>query len=157
MKSLLLAIMFGVFGFAPAQVAPAANATDQLRARAFAAVQAERTREKQALCPKSTNTLAINECSQRELGISDGNYGRLVRALGALLRSGSEAKGAPSRIPFDEAETAWSRYRDLACGADGAQYEGGTIRPSVEMGCQITLVRSHMEELWRLYSDLGTH
>ena len=104
-------------------------------------------------------TLAINECYSAELGITDANYLRLVRALGALLRSGEDDKNmtSPTGIPFDIAEAAWHNYRDLECKAAGDEYAGGTIRPSIEMGCRLTLTRHHIDELWDVYSDLGTH
>jgi len=129
-----------------------------LHGRALHIVETEQARAKQPLCPKAATTYDANNCYATELGITDGNYLKLVRALGALLRSGGEAdaKTAPARIPFDDAETTWHTYRDQACNAVGDQYDGGTIRPSMEMGCRITLTRHHMDELWDIYSDLGT-
>jgi uncharacterized protein YecT (DUF1311 family) len=128
-----------------------------LHDRALGVVQAERARAKQPLCPKAMTTLDINECYSAELEKTDANYTKLVRVLGVLLRSGEEAgTAAPARIPFDDAEDAWHKYRESACHAAGAQYEGGTIRPSIEIGCSLTITRHHMDELWDLYSDLGT-
>lgn len=130
----------------------------ELHARGQRIVQAEDTRAKQSLCAQAVNTLEINTCMNAELGTTDANYKKLVRALGLLLRSGDDAStgAAPKPIPFDDAEAAWSSYRDLACKAAGSQYEGGTIRPSVEMGCSITITQHHIDELWAIYSDLGT-
>jgi uncharacterized protein YecT (DUF1311 family) len=130
----------------------------ELHARAQSIVQSEDARAKKQLCPKAMTTLDINACYNAELGATDSNYLKLVRALGLLLRSGGEAGAgaAPKPIPFDDAEAAWSSYRDLACKAAGDQYEGGTIRPSIEMGCRITVTRHHVDELWVIYSDLGT-
>lgn len=128
----------------------------ELHDRALGIVQAEQARAKQPLCPKAQSTLDINECYSAEVTTTDTNYTKLIRALGALLRSGDGSKAAPARIPFDDAETAWHSYREMACKAAGDQYEGGTIRPSIEMGCSLTLTRHHIDELWVLYSDLGT-
>lgn len=128
-----------------------------LHDRALGIVQAERARAKQALCPKAMTTLDVNECYSAEVAKTDANYTNLVRTLGILLRSGEETgNAAPARIPFDDAEDAWHGYRQSACHAAGTQYEGGTIRPSIEMSCSLTLTRHHMDELWELYSDLGT-
>jgi uncharacterized protein YecT (DUF1311 family) len=128
-----------------------------LHDRALGMVQAERARAKQPLCPKAMTTLDVNKCYSAEVAKTDANYTKLVRTLGILLRSGEETgNAAPARIPFDDAEDTWHRYRESACHAAGAQYEGGTIRPSIEMGCILTLTRHHMDELWELYSDLGT-
>jgi uncharacterized protein YecT (DUF1311 family) len=130
----------------------------ELHARSLRIVQAEQARAKQPLCPKAMTTLDINECYSAELGITDANYLKLVRTLGVLLRSGDRAKttASPRAIPFDEAEAAWHNYQDLACNAAGDQYAGGTIRPSIEMDCRLTITRHHIDELWALYSDLGT-
>ena len=133
-----------------------ADTPAQLHTRALAAVQAERARPKQPMCGKAVTTLAINNCYADELAIGNANYKKLVLALGALWRADGDAKTAPKRIPFDDAETAWGKYRDAACDAMGAEYEGGSLRTSLEIGCENTLVRHHIEELWALYSDLWT-
>jgi len=153
--------------FAPlAQQAPKSGSQDELavqikqgaelHARAQLIVQTEDARAKLAMCPKAVSTLDINGCYNAELGTLNADYLRLVRTLGLLLRSGGDANAAPKPISFDEAEAAWSNYRDLACKAAGEQYEGGTIRPSIEMGCRITITHHHIDELWAVYSDLGT-
>ena len=147
----------------PAQAKPPTATVDpvqrdhELHARAQAAVEAERARARQPLCPKAQTTLDINTCDSAELNLTDQNELRLVRALGALLRSNDQPAAAPARIPFDDAESGWQTYRDLACKAAGDQYAGGTIRPSIEMTCRITIARHHMDELWAIYSDLDTH
>jgi uncharacterized protein YecT (DUF1311 family) len=147
----------------PARAKPSSIAVDpvqrdhELHARAQAAVEAERARARQPLCPKAQTTLDINTCDSAELNLTDQNEIRLVRALGALLRSNDQPAAAPARIPFDDAESAWQTYRDLACKAAGDQYAGGTIRPSIGMTCRITIARHHMDELWAIYSDLDTH
>ena len=138
-----------------AQPAPA-NTGAPLHARAREALDAEHAHAKQPLCRTSADTPSYNRCYQRELNLSEANYTRLVRALGALFRLDQTSDGPPKRIPFDDAESAWNAYRDAACQADAAQYKGGTIQPSIEMGCRITIVRHHMDELWELYSNLGT-
>lgn len=125
--------------------------------RAQNIVQAEQARARQPLCSKAQTTLEINTCDSTELGLTNQNYVKLVRTLGALFRSSEDPPAAnPTRIPFDDAETAWQNYRDLACKVDGDQYQGGSIRPSIEMSCQITVTRHHIDELWELYSNLGT-
>ena len=159
---LFLCLSLGAVAQAAAHTSSAdalAKRDDELHARALRIVQAEQARAKQPLCPKATTTVDINACYYAELGMTDANYLKLARALGALLRSGEEDKAMapPTPIPFDTAETAWHTYRDLACKAAGDEYEGGTIRPSIEMGCRLTLTRHHIDELWDVYSDLGTH
>jgi uncharacterized protein YecT (DUF1311 family) len=127
----------------------------ELHERSFEIVEAERARAKQPLCPKAMTTLDINSCYSAELATTDANYLEFVRLLGAILRSGEETETVKP-IPFDDAETAWQKYRELASKAAGDPYAGGTIRPSIEMGCRLTLTRHHIDELWDVYSDLGT-
>jgi uncharacterized protein YecT (DUF1311 family) len=130
---------------------------DDLHARALAAVEAERAHSKRDLCPKAMTTFDINQCFAAEVAISNANYLKLVRAIGAMLRIGDDrtSAAAPERLPFDDAESAWQLYKDKACKAAGWVNEGGTIVPMVEMGCAITVTHQHMEELWILYSDLA--
>ena len=129
-----------------------------LHAQALGVVQEEDARAKQPFCEKALTTLDINQCYFAELGKINASYLKLARLLGALLRAGYEPGEKPEvkRISFDDAESAWASYRDKECNAAGSVYEGGTIRPSVELGCKITLTHSHMDELWSLYDDLGT-
>jgi uncharacterized protein YecT (DUF1311 family) len=131
----------------------------ELHARSLRIVQSEQARAKQPLCPNAMTTLAVNECYSAELATTDANYLGLVRTLGALLRAGEEekSKSPPTAIPFDKAEAVWQNYRRLACDAAGDEYAGGSIRPSIELGCRISLTRHHIDELWDVYSDLGTH
>jgi uncharacterized protein YecT (DUF1311 family) len=130
----------------------------ELHARSLRIVQSEQARGKQPLCPKAMTTLDINDCYSAELRVTDTNYLGVVRTLGALLRLEENGKSTSSQIaiPFDTAEAAWQNYRDLACKAAGDEYAGGTIRPSIEMGCRLTITRHHINELWDVYSDLGT-
>jgi uncharacterized protein YecT (DUF1311 family) len=133
---------------------------DELHYRASRVVEAEKARSKEPLCPKATSTVDVNTCYASELGITDGNYITLAGAIGALLRSDEPAPApevkAPSN-PFDSAEATWHAYREQACNVAGLKYEAGTTRPSIEMGCRLTLTRHHMDELWTVYSDLGKH
>lgn len=126
--------------------------------RSLRIVQMEQARARQPLCPEAMTTIAINECYAAELATTDANYRELVRLLGTLLAPGDMEKAAHATAgsPFEEAESAWRTYRDLACTAAGGQFAGGTIRPSIEMGCRLTVTRHHMDELWAVYSDLGT-
>jgi uncharacterized protein YecT (DUF1311 family) len=131
---------------------------DELHTRAQQTVAAEQARAKLPLCPNAKSTLDINYCYAQELTTTDANEVKLVRALGGLLRVGTEAPGVPPmRLNFDKAEATWHLYREQACSADGEQYEGGTMRPAVEMGCKISIARHHIDELWDIYNDLGTH
>ena len=115
---------------------PSASALDamikrntELHARAQQAVQTEDERGRKELCPGAKSTMDINACYTGELMTAEANEVKLVRAIGGMLRAGTESPGTPPmRLNFDKAEAAWHTYRDQACNAAGAQYEGGTPR-----------------------------
>ena len=158
---LLLAAGCG-YGYSQSSQKPAtpsaAKDRQVLHVQALGVVHAEDARAKQPLCPKAMSTLEVNECYSGENGKTNANYLKLVHLLGQLLRAGDEAEAQSPvrRIPFDDAETAWAAYREKACTAAGSIYEGGTIRPSIELGCRITVTQHHIDELWSLYNDEGT-
>lgn len=130
----------------------------EAHARAQLAFQAEQARAKDPLCPKAMTTLDINKCYSAELATTDRNYLELARALSDLLHPGDKAEttSPPNTIPFDDAEAVWQTYRKMSCEAARDVY-AGTIRTSIELGCQITLTRHHMNELWAVYSEVGMH
>lgn len=61
-----------------------------------------------------------------------------------------------SQQRLKDTQELWLRYRDKTCEAVGYLWEGGTIRPSREMSCDIRLTRSRMRDLFWLY-DVASH
>lgn len=160
--ALLLCLPLMAYAQPQAKPEPQVNAKDdvkELHARLQRAVAAEQVRAKQPVCPSATSTVDINSCLAEELAATGGNYLEAVRAIGALMRamSGPSSSGTSTRIPFDDAEDTWLAYRKQACNAASDLYRGGTVAPSVNLSCQITLTRSHLASLGLLYGDLGTH
>ena len=149
-------LVYSSIAFAQTKTPDPAQTNDAIHARALATLQAEQSRAKQPLCPNANSTLDINTCDDKEVHLTEANYTKFTRAVSALLRAGNDPKSkASAPIPFDTAEAAWHAYRTKACTAAGSQYEGGSIRPSIEMQCTLTLTRHHMDELWELYSTTG--
>lgn len=52
-----------------------------------------------------------------------------------------------------KAQRAWIDYRDGHCGAEGAQYAGGSIRPLIENSCKAQMTRMRTEELLLLLEE----
>ncbi|BDG09772.1 hypothetical protein AMPC_28850 [Anaeromyxobacter paludicola] len=50
-------------------------------------------------------------------------------------------------------QEAWQRYRDAEVRLEGALYEGGTIRPQIELYCRASITRARSEELRRLLAE----
>ena len=92
----------------------------ELHARAQQAVQAEDERGRKELCPDAKSTMEINTCYAGELSTAEANEVKLVRAIGGMLRAGTEPSGTPPmRLSFDQAEATWHTYREQACHAAG--------------------------------------
>lgn len=153
--ALLLAAAYSV----SAQGAPRPSVTT-LRANASKAVEVSRAKAKQPPCEDTSNgQTGINFCFGQEVRSAEENYLQLVRALGAILRSGkdSQPSAKPVPIPFDAAEASWQRYRQQACDAATKDEEGGSIHSALYGSCFLTITQHHVEELWALYSDAGTY
>jgi uncharacterized protein YecT (DUF1311 family) len=132
------------------------------RTRGTVALTAEYAREKTGDCNDAKSTVDINECLSREIGKTQKNYEAYVRAIGGLLRlsePGEPTNGAADQAPdmgkeFDQAELAWSSYRETQCRTASDQYFGGTMRPGAFLSCKQEVTRRHMHELESLYEDL---
>ncbi len=124
--------------------------------KALGYFHAEEALDKSHACDKADSTVAMEQCLQGLLAKAETNYVGFVRALGLILRETDEGKRSTApvqRIPLDEAETAWKNYRDKECGAVFSSYEGSTLKPVMELGCDLQLTIGHVRELHSLYSD----
>jgi len=52
-----------------------------------------------------------------------------------------------------KAQRAWIDYRDGHCGAEGAEFAGGSIRPLIENSCKAQMTRERTEELLLLLEE----
>ena len=138
--------------------AQAPDPSQVLAARAMSFLHAEEAHKKSALCNSNAaaaNTAASTACIGAEFEKTRANYLGFVRALGQLLRlndDGKRPKGAPQRLPFDDAETAWQTYRDKTCSWEYKNYS--TWGPAVVTSCMLTLTENHMAELHDAYGEL---
>jgi uncharacterized protein YecT (DUF1311 family) len=48
-----------------------------------------------------------------------------------------------------KAQEAWQTYRGLNCAAEADQYEGGTIKPAIQLGCEAKLAEDRIGEIHR--------
>jgi uncharacterized protein YecT (DUF1311 family) len=77
-------------------------------------------------------------------------YERTDAALDALYRRLSDALADPGeRALLQEAERAWSQYRDKQCDFETAGTRAGTIHPIVVLDCLAEKTKAHTEELQR--------
>ena len=65
----------------------------------------------------------------------------------------AEARDHGAAVLLRRAQAAWARYRDLACSAEVAMYEGGSMQTLVEERCMDRLTRARDADLRRIYEQ----
>ena len=92
-------------------------------------------------CGAQSNQTAMNDCAAKAAKSADAELNAVWgKALAAV-------KGGPAAAPLRSAQRAWISYRDLACKAEAAANEGGTIAPMVASQCQERLTRARAADL----------
>jgi uncharacterized protein YecT (DUF1311 family) len=103
-------------------------------------------------CPGAATTYDVNICLSNVADETEKNFNDFYKHLFVLLEG--EDNGPQEKL--DDAEAQWLEYRKQSCAAIHELYKGGTIRPSAEMRCAISLTRSRMRDLAELY-DIPLH
>jgi uncharacterized protein YecT (DUF1311 family) len=99
-------------------------------------------------CPNANSTLDSNICLAAVLKRTETDFATFFATLTSLLDGGS----ADSK-QLRTAQDYWKRYAKASCEAIDAFYHDGTIHTSAELGCEIQLKRSRMQDLNALYYD----
>lgn len=91
-------------------------------------------------CGRALNQMAANDCAA-QAATADAALNRAwAEVQGAL-------KGGPAAGPLREAQRSWIAYRDLACKAEAAVYQGGSIAPMIRSLCVERLTRARTADL----------
>lgn len=75
---------------------------------------------------------------QTQLELNDSADGALKKAdaeLNATYKEVLASLNDASKAALKKSQVAWIKYRDLCIKSEGAQYEGGSMQPMVEMRC----------------------
>lgn len=70
-----------------------------------------------------------------------------IRRVSAEASPGSDSV-AKALSGFDEAELAWSKYRQAECAAVYEYWSQGTIRGLKSLKCRIVLTQHHAHTIW---------
>jgi uncharacterized protein YecT (DUF1311 family) len=92
-------------------------------------------------CGAQSNQMAMNDCAAKAAKSADAELNAVWEKAVAAV------KGGPAAAPLRSAQRAWISYRDLACKAEVATYEGGSIAPMVASQCQERLTRARTADL----------
>lgn len=101
-------------------------------------------RAQPSACTDEARTqLDMNACAADDLGRADSVLNAVYGQVVAEMDS--------TQLPFlREAQRAWIRLRDADCALEAAEFEGGSIRPMIEMMCLARETRRRTAHLRRL-------
>lgn len=93
-------------------------------------------------CSNPQDQASMNQCSYLDWQKSDKALNKnYKRARAVLKRIGTGATA------LRDGQRAWITFRDNACEAEGAPYDGGTIQPLVVNTCLARLTWRRAEDL----------
>ncbi|MCT4370205.1 DUF1311 domain-containing protein [Yangia mangrovi] len=93
-----------------------------------------------AACSDAATTVEMRECRGEEYEAADAE---LNAVYGQLKAAASDDVMAQVRT----AQRAWIPFRDAACLAEAAPYEGGSIQPLIHVSCLTRLTQRRSEDL----------
>ena len=108
-----------------------------------AAVQ---VRPQERLCDHSGTTVAVNACLSDKLKRAQAQLDRYERAA---VRRNLSAEGAAVRLGMQNSRAAFEGYRSIECGTLFEYWKDGTIRTSMELGCEIGMTDERTHDVWR--------
>ncbi|PPU51856.1 hypothetical protein XarbCFBP6827_09825 [Xanthomonas arboricola] len=98
-------------------------------------------------CRDLQTTSASNACWNQQVGISQE---RLDDYLATARDTAISTSGVPADA-FDNAQTAWTTYRDLQCGNVRTRWRDATVRPAKIASCIVDLNDQRAHDLWKHY------
>ena len=93
-------------------------------------------------CDSAMTTLDMGRCANRAFDVAERELHRYLLEARHLTAN---------RALLDSAQTAWLKYRDVACRAAGSQHEGGSMGPLTVRRCQLRLMQLRTHDLWGDY------
>jgi len=148
--------MFPFAHIAPAQPTVPSDSQAALQRTGSNALNAEKRREKQDPCTRTTAQADTVACIGHEYGLTQENYAAYAHSISGLLRLKYKDDTGGTILDvargFETAEALWQRVRDLQCAAAGDQSPGD--HPAADQQCQLYLTRRHIYDLQALYPDL---
>ena len=99
-------------------------------------------------CEEAVTQLDLNDCTAEALAVADEELNLAYdAALGAARQYDSSPEGQ-AEATLRAAQRAWIAYRDAACEAEAALWDGGSAQPMIRSGCLEHLTVLRTEDLW---------
>jgi len=99
-----------------------------------------------AQCDDKKTTIDINVCLAAELKKADAELHLVFQVKIKKLAAADAAR-------LRKAQRAWIAYRDAHCDAEAGLYAGGTIAPSIQLGCRVNLTQLRTKEIETAYEE----
>jgi uncharacterized protein YecT (DUF1311 family) len=99
-------------------------------------------------CEGAVTQLDLNDCTHAAWMAADEE---LNLAYGAALEAARQYDSWPEGRAEDTlraAQRAWVAYRDAACEAEAALWDGGSAQPMILSGCLGRLTTQRTDDLW---------
>lgn len=104
---------------------------------------AQRKKTTRDPCKNPLSQFEMNVCSRRDYEQTDAELNKVYKQLMLELAD----YGSNPRPKFQEAQSAWIKYRDATCDSEAALYEGGSIRPTIYNSCLASATRERTKRL----------
>ncbi|MBD2204097.1 lysozyme inhibitor LprI family protein [Calothrix sp. FACHB-1219] len=91
-------------------------------------------------CNNAQTQVEINQCAGLSYQNADKKLNQVYKQLLPTLSSSRKQK-------LITAQQAWIKFRDTSCEFERSQYEGGTIAPSIYLGCLERTTRQRTQQL----------
>ena len=91
-------------------------------------------------CNNPQTQAAINECANSSYQNADKRLNRVYQQLLPTLEKSRKQK-------LIVAQQAWLKFRDTNCEFERSKYEGGSIAPSIYVGCLENLTKLRTQQL----------
>ncbi len=95
---------------------------------------------------KAQTQLELNEAEAKNYQLKDAELNKVYKKLVTMLKS-------KDKQLLLKSQRAWIAFRDSHCAFAASSYEGGSMQPSVHMGCLSELTEKRIIELKALIED----
>lgn len=124
---------------------------------ALAAAAALGSGKSEPLCIEGS-TIDISQCLGERLKRADADLAKYLSAARVRLRnraSDDDKSAANALKELDQAQKAWSEYRQSECGAVYDRWSQGTIAGIEHLYCQIELTTLRTHTIWSHWLTYG--
>ena len=102
----------------------------------------------QDACEGAVSQPDLNDCTAEAFAAADEELNLAYEAAMAAARSYDSSPEGRAQDTLRAAQRAWIAYRDAACEAEAALWDGGSAQPMIRSGCLEHLSVQRTEDLW---------